>query len=413
MKPRHKEPTVAAEFRNRIVGHQLIAPDKLLENPLNWRMHSDMQKRAMTDQLKEIGWLSSIIVNKRTGRIVDGHMRVELAKRDREPTVPVCFVDLSEEEERLALATYDPLGDLATKNEQAQRQLSETISTNSDALAEMLKAREKATQKLDDETINTAANEATDQRIEGVVNLNEGAIFSSSNEWGIPDLDADMLADAWPVEVYAGIDKPKDAKRTLFMDDRLPSDRAISKGGILAYYVWDKHFEDIWRDAVGSIAKLSEREFGAVLMPDFSLWRDDPYVVQLWNVYRAFWMARYWQECGFKIVPNIMTGSAAVWPWSIHLLPKKCPVLAVQCRGGSDDKGKAMFVACIREAIKVVKPKRLFIYGGLENRNWIEPNIPKGNYGWLSSVASLRNRMLAEKRKVGVQKPPKGKRKTK
>lgn len=46
-------------------------------------------------------------MNQPTGNMVDGHMRVMLALRREEPTVPVRYVDLTPEEEKLALATFD------------------------------------------------------------------------------------------------------------------------------------------------------------------------------------------------------------------------------------------------------------------------------------------------------------------
>jgi hypothetical protein len=54
-----------------------------------------------------------VIVNKRSGYLLDGHLRVDLAKAERQPTIPVKYVDLSEEEEALVLATFDPVASLA------------------------------------------------------------------------------------------------------------------------------------------------------------------------------------------------------------------------------------------------------------------------------------------------------------
>jgi DNA modification methylase len=63
--------------------------------------------------LGDVGWVQDVIVNQRTGRLVDGHLRVELALQRDEPTVPVVYVDLTAEEEKLVLTTLDPIGALA------------------------------------------------------------------------------------------------------------------------------------------------------------------------------------------------------------------------------------------------------------------------------------------------------------
>lgn len=52
-------------------------------------------------------------MNERTGRLVDGHLRVSLALARGQKTVPVTWVDLDEAEESLILATMDPLAGLA------------------------------------------------------------------------------------------------------------------------------------------------------------------------------------------------------------------------------------------------------------------------------------------------------------
>jgi ParB-like chromosome segregation protein Spo0J len=59
--------------------------------------------------------VAEVLVNKRTGFVVDGHLRVAAALEHDEPTVPVRYADLSDEEERLVLATFDPIAALATR----------------------------------------------------------------------------------------------------------------------------------------------------------------------------------------------------------------------------------------------------------------------------------------------------------
>lgn len=104
-------------WANRIVGEGFEAPDQLLANPMNWRVHPDFQQQATRESLEAVGWLRPVLVNRTTDHIVDGHLRVMLALKTEQPTVPVSYVELTEEEERLALATLDPLADLAIMDE--------------------------------------------------------------------------------------------------------------------------------------------------------------------------------------------------------------------------------------------------------------------------------------------------------
>ena len=58
--------------------------------------------------------MQSVIVNRTTGYLVDGHLRVELAKAAGQSSIPVVYVELSEEEEQVILASLDPIGAMAT-----------------------------------------------------------------------------------------------------------------------------------------------------------------------------------------------------------------------------------------------------------------------------------------------------------
>ena len=104
-------------WRNRIVGTGDVAPDQLVANPANWRTHPGPQRDALRGSLSEVGWVQQVMVNRRTGFVVDGHARVEEALTRHEPTVPVLYVDLSPEEEALVLATLDPIGAMATRDD--------------------------------------------------------------------------------------------------------------------------------------------------------------------------------------------------------------------------------------------------------------------------------------------------------
>lgn len=75
-------------WQNRIIGEGIEAPDQLLANPANWRIHPKPQQDALTSVLDTVGWVQRVIVNKRTGHIVDGHLRVEMAISRNEPGVP-------------------------------------------------------------------------------------------------------------------------------------------------------------------------------------------------------------------------------------------------------------------------------------------------------------------------------------
>jgi DNA methylase len=127
-----------APWQNRIVGHADVPPDQLVANPANWRTHPREQQRALAGALSEVGWVQQVIVNQQTGHLIDGHLRVELALARNEPVVPVVYVDLSESEERMVLAAYDPLGSAATADRAKLEELLAALTPTDDALQALL-----------------------------------------------------------------------------------------------------------------------------------------------------------------------------------------------------------------------------------------------------------------------------------
>jgi DNA modification methylase len=63
--------------------------------------------------LTEVGWVQRVIVNRRTGYLIDGHERVWEALQNGDAQVPYVEVDLDEAEEAYVLATLDPIGAMA------------------------------------------------------------------------------------------------------------------------------------------------------------------------------------------------------------------------------------------------------------------------------------------------------------
>ncbi|MEW8076004.1 MAG: ParB/RepB/Spo0J family partition protein, partial [Candidatus Sedimenticola endophacoides] len=127
-----------SHWKDRITGQGKESPDQLLANPNNWRKHPKHQQEALKGVLEDIGWIQQVIVNQTTGHLIDGHLRVELSRREGETEVPVIYVDLTEEEEKLALATIDPLSALAETDQVMLDQLIADIDTDNEQLNELL-----------------------------------------------------------------------------------------------------------------------------------------------------------------------------------------------------------------------------------------------------------------------------------
>ncbi|MHC4748351.1 MAG: ParB N-terminal domain-containing protein [Planctomycetota bacterium] len=161
----------AIGWKNRIVGYDQVDPRSLLANEDNWRMHPLYQREVVGTALEDIGWIQDIVVNKRTHEdwsdkergietVLDGHLRVLLALQTDQPLVPIKYVDLSPEEEKMALLILDPSSSLATADKTRLKSLLEQAKPMSEATKQLLiDLADKHKIKFDEEDILTSEDE--------------------------------------------------------------------------------------------------------------------------------------------------------------------------------------------------------------------------------------------------------------
>jgi hypothetical protein len=123
---------------NRIVGYGSEAPDQLLANPYNFRIHSQQQQDVLLDVLDEVGIIQAVVVNRVTDHVVDGHLRIMLAIKHQEPLVPVIYVEMDEQTEQKALLTFDAVGAMARTDRKILDDLAALVSTTSMPMQTMI-----------------------------------------------------------------------------------------------------------------------------------------------------------------------------------------------------------------------------------------------------------------------------------
>jgi hypothetical protein len=127
-------------WKNRMVGEGERPAKEFILNALNWRTHPDLQREAINAILGEIGWVQRVLVNRTTGNVLDGHLRVEEALKQGEDTlVPYVEVELTEDEERKVLALFDRISAMAGKNVEKYEELVASVDFDSPVLDAILK----------------------------------------------------------------------------------------------------------------------------------------------------------------------------------------------------------------------------------------------------------------------------------
>lgn len=207
---------VESKWRKRITGHGNHDPADLIANPRNWRIHPGSQQEEMTKSLDRTGWIRPVMVNERTGVVIDGHMRVGVAMRRGERTIPVDYVDLDDDEEMAILSTFDPLAAMANTDRGKLKNLAEEAKAAGADLTTLLGASQVMPQgrMIDSQGVNaTATRESAFERYKNsdtrlmnvIMNQQEyGRVSAAFRRIGrAQELDTNRDILRWLLEVHA------------------------------------------------------------------------------------------------------------------------------------------------------------------------------------------------------------------
>lgn len=180
--------------------------------------------------------------------------------------------------------------------------------------------------------------------------LHAQQLFPSGNEYGIPDLLPTSAAriPAWLVPYR----------------QRIRADRSLDEGAV-HFFLDDYRFETVWNRPVKALEALAL--YRMVLTPDFSLYRDWPLMLQLWNTYRNRWCGRFWQEQGFTVIPTVSWSTAASYDFCFLGVPRR-GVVAVSAVGVNLSTSS-------RQASDAPLEYRLFVDGFTEMVQRLEPLV--------------------------------------
>lgn len=136
--------------------------------------------------------------------------------------------------------------------------------------------------------------------------------------------------------------------------------KEFNKG--IHFYVDDYQFERIWNEPDTYIEKLAE--FNCTLTPDFSLYREMPIAMKIWNVYRSRLIGQMCQRKGMLVIPTVSWSEKTTFDFCFDGLPKES-TLSISTVGVKQN-GEAFDIwkDGVDEMIKRLSPKRLLVYGG-------------------------------------------------
>ena len=129
----------------------------------------------------------------------------------------------------------------------------------------------------------------------------------------------------------------------------------------VVFYEHDKEFERLWNNPKQYLDKL--KKFKGVISPDFSLYRNMPLVMQMWNTYRGRALAVWLQNNDVEIIPNVRFGDERTFSFCFDGIEENKTV-AVGTHGCIKRKeDKIFFKVGLARMVQRLSPKTIIVYG--------------------------------------------------
>lgn len=137
-------------------------------------------------------------------------------------------------------------------------------------------------------------------------------------------------------------------------------DRAVQygcKGKGVHFYLDDFKFERIWNNISRYVDLLSESAY--MLTPDFSMFTDWPFPVQIFNNYRGKYVGRYMQDCGINVIPTVCWSDGLSYDYAFDGLPTG-GIVSISSVGAK--RHEELFSQGYNAMIEALKPKAVLVY---------------------------------------------------
>ena len=129
----------------------------------------------------------------------------------------------------------------------------------------------------------------------------------------------------------------------------------------VVFYEHDRKFERLWNNPRQYLNKL--KKFKGVISPDFSLYRNMPLCMQMWNTYRGRAVACWLQNNGVEIIPNLRFGDERTFSFCFDGIEENKTV-AVGTHGCIKRKeDKIFFRVGLARMVQRLSPKIIIVYG--------------------------------------------------
>ena len=129
----------------------------------------------------------------------------------------------------------------------------------------------------------------------------------------------------------------------------------------VVFYEHDEKFERLWSNPKKYLDKL--KKFKGVISPDFSLYRNMPLCMQIWNTYRGRALAFWLRNNGVEVIPNVRFDDERTFSFCFDGIEENKTV-AIGTHGCIKRKeDKIFFKIALARLVQRLSPKTLLVYG--------------------------------------------------
>lgn len=343
--------------------------------------------RAIRESIRKNGFYGTLIVQKSTGYILVGNHRYKAGMLEGMTEFPVTLLDIDDQHARRINLADNRTAELGDYDRDAlalllQQQHDEDTLVGTGWLESDLKRLHEELAPEDEEEpedprIGMTVEEMPDTM--GVFAINEDVTFVDGFgfPYDIPPLLPDMCASLPDdLELWPGDDLTENLKTDgPYLYVHTCSCRSLDFTKCLyAFYVDDPKLEPVWNNLAKYAAKMMHAGFWGVVPINFSVWTDWPEAKNVWNVYRARYAARLWQEAGIPIIPDVNMGDESTWQWIFEGIPRGLPAISIQLQTFDPKNKKNVRLASegIATAIHELEPESVLFYAGKAGRELIK-----------------------------------------
>ena len=165
-----------------------------------------------------------------------------------------------------------------------------------------------------------------------------------------------------------------------------------SQNKAVHFYEFDEKFES----CLSSKKKLSKmikifKNYQSVILPDFSVYRDFPLAMQIFQVYKSRAVGNFLMQNGIKVIPNVRWGDERTYDFAFDGIDKHGVVSIGVLGGYRDNETKLYFEKGFLKMLDVLEPETVLCYGKLSEDMLLEAKRRGVNVVMYQTEVSKRN----------------------